>query len=197
MKYAIAIIMVSALLISGSAFAGANPDAKVAVHVEPHASRTCVKSFPVITGCADIITTEAGPEVDAFPVFFDLVEYQGFDYGLAWPGSYSCSFTSCSDLAIGTIVWPGDGISHAWYSCQPGPVGICGWGWIYGSGLVTVVEHPTAGLINVGDCSGQLDVPGCPYAAGIDGYIGDDPCVPCDPTGQEQETWGSIKSLFR
>ena len=197
MRIAIAFVLVLMLLAGGAAFAGLNANGKVAVHVEVHASRTCTKSFPTITSCADIIATEAGPEVDAFPVFFDLVEYQGFDYGLTWPGSYSCSFTSCSDLAIGTIMWPGDGISHAYYSCQPGPVAVTGWGWIYGGGMVCVVDHPTAGKINIGDCSGQLDEPVCLYCAGIGGTIGDDPCEPCGPSGMSRQTWGGIKNLFR
>jgi hypothetical protein len=82
MKKVLVLTVALTLILSACAWAGANPDAKVAVHVIPHGSRSCTKGFPVITNCAEIITTEPGPDVDAFPVFFDLVEYQGLDYGL-------------------------------------------------------------------------------------------------------------------
>jgi hypothetical protein len=194
MKKVLVVAVALTLVLSASAFAGANPDGKTAVHVIPHGSRTCAKGYPVVAGCGDIITTEPGLDVDAFPVFYDLNEYQGFDYGMTFPGPYSCAFTSCSDLAIGTIVWPGDGISHAWYVCQPGPIVLPGWGWIYGSGEVHVVPHPTAGGPNIGDCAGELDVPVCYTFAGIGGFFGDDPCR---PTATEQSTWGSIKGIFK
>jgi hypothetical protein len=172
---------------------GVNTEAKVAVHVLPHASRTCAKNFPTIIDCGNIQTTEPDYDVDAFPVFFDLVEYQGFDYGLMWPGLYSCAFTSCSALAIGTITWPGDGISHAWYTCQAEPVAVCGWGWMYDSGMICVSPHPTAGGPNIGDCAGDLNTVVCRFCAGIGGYIGDDPCA---PTRTEPSSWGAIKAMF-
>jgi hypothetical protein len=176
-------------------FAGNNAGVgKVAVHVVPHASRTCTKNFPSIIGCQEINTTEAGMDADCFPVFFDLVEYQGFDYGLSWPGLYSCAFTSCSVLTIGGIVFPGDGVSHAWTVCMPGPVAITGWGWIYDSGPVCVVPHPEPGTLNIGDCNAVLDQPVGNFCAGIGGYIGEDPC---SPTALRQTTWGTIKSIFR
>jgi hypothetical protein len=173
---------------------GINPDVKVAVHVEPHASRSCTKSFPVVTNCGDITTTEPGPDVDAFPVFYDLVEYQGFDYGMAWPGFYSCVFTSCSDLSIGTILLPGDGISHAWTACMTGPVAMPGWGWIWDYGMICVVAHPDAGGPNVGDCDGEMNTPKCNFCAGIGGYFGDDPC---QPTRTKPTSWGAIKAIFK
>jgi hypothetical protein len=190
----LAVAVALMLVLSATAFAGLNAGVgKVAVHVLPHAARTCTKNFPVITGCQDIVTTEPSPDADAFPVFFDLVEYQGFDYGMTWPGMYSCAFTSCSPLTIGGIVWPGDGVSHAWTVCQPGPVAITGFGWIYDYGIICVVPHPEPGTINIGDCQAELDHPICVFCAGIGGFIGDDPCW---PTGTEQSTWGSIKSMF-
>jgi hypothetical protein len=184
-------------ILSTAALGGVNHLAKVSVHALPHAARSCVKSFPAVDGCEDILTTEAGNDVDAFPVFYDMIEYQGFDYGLTWPGAYSCSFTSCSDLTIGNILWPGDGISHAWYVCQYASVGITGWGWIYDNGMICVVPHPGTGLITIGDCHLGDDEPLCPQCAAIGGFIGDDPCEPCDPTAREKATWGGMKSLFR
>jgi hypothetical protein len=190
----LALVVALTLVLSAMALAATNDAAKVAVHVVPHASRTCTKNFPVILDCGDIITTEPGPDADAFPVFFDLDEYQGFDYGMTWPGLYSCAFTSCADLAIGGIVWPGDGISQAWTACQPGPVCITGWGWIYDNGMVCVVPHPEPQKINIGDCAGGLAEPICVFCAGIGGFFGDDPC---EETPNEVGTWGSIKSMFK
>jgi hypothetical protein len=195
MRRTLAVSFVILLLVSGSALAGANDSVgKAAVHAVPHASRTCAKNFPSIAGCTQILTTEPSQDVDCFPVFYELNEYQGFDYGLTWPGLYSCAFTSCSDLAIGTIQFTGDGISHAWYVCQAGPVAICGWGWIYDTGLVCIGPHPTAGGPNIGDCGGALDLPIANFCAGIGGASGQDPCT---PTNIEPTTWGAIKNVFK
>jgi hypothetical protein len=194
MKKAFVVTVALTLILGACAWAGMNPDAKVAVHVIPHGSRSCTKGFPVITGCYDIVTTEPGPDADAFPVFFDLVEYQGIDFGLTWPGMYSCVYTSCSDLTIGGIVWPGDGVSHAWTVCQAGPVAMPGWGWLWDYGIICVVPHPEAGGPTIGDCQPAPDGVICNFCAGIGGYIGDDPC---DPTATEPSTWGGIKGMFR
>jgi hypothetical protein len=195
MKRVLVLAIALVLVVSGFAFAGMNPGAKVAVHAIPHGSRSCTKSFPVIAHCGEIITTEPSPDTDCFPVFFALGEYQGFDYGMTWPGMYSTVFTSCSGLTIGGIVWPGDGVSHAWETCQPGPVAIPGWAWIWDYGMVCVIPHPEAGGPNIGDCQEPtgIDVPICLFCAGIGGYIGDDPCW---PTATEPSTWGGIKSIF-
>ncbi len=193
MKKVLVLAVALTLVLSASAFAGANPEAKVAVHVLNHASRSCSKNFPSISGCQDIITTNEGINVDFFPVWFDLTEYQGFEYGVMWEGP-SCMFTSCSDLTIGDILYPGDGISHAWTSCQPGPVGIPGFGWIYSYGMVMIVPHPESGELVVGDCASIVDPPICIFAAGTNGMLGDDPCA---PTANEESTWGSIKSMFK
>jgi hypothetical protein len=194
MKKVLVVVVALTLVLSASAFAGQNAAAKGAVHVLPHASRSCVKNFPVITGCGEIITTEAGADVDAFPVFFELAEYQGFDYAMTWPGLYSSVFTSCSDLTIGGITWPGEGVSHAWYTCQAEPIVVPGWAWIYDYGYVELVAHPTAGGVIVGDCGGILDEIICLTKAGIGGYFGDDPCL---PTATEPSTWGGIKGIFK
>jgi hypothetical protein len=186
------------LILTAFALAGVNPNAKVAVHVTDHASRSCTKSFPSVTECGDIVYSLVGGDVDCFPVFFDLAEFQGFDYGLNWPGTYSCVFTSCSDLTIGGIVHPGDGVSHAWTACQNSEIAMPGWAWITepDSALVCVVDHPGAYAINIGDCHGGNDHPKYdPYCAGIGGAEGDNPCG--SSTAAEHPTWGKIKSLFQ
>ena len=189
------IVVAITLVVSANTFAGRNAaTAKVAVHVLPHASRSCTKSFPSIATCEDITTTETSPDVDAFPVFFDLVEFQGFDYGMTWPGLYSAVFTSCSDLTIGGIVNAGDGISHAWTECQVAAVAITGWGWIYDYGAVCVVPHPQAGGPTIGDCHAGADLPLGNFCAGIGDSVGDDPCT---PVATEPTTWGAIKGMYR
>jgi uncharacterized repeat protein (TIGR01451 family) len=141
--------------------------------------------FPDIRNCQDFVTTHEGcDDVDFFPVFYDLVEFRGLEYSAHWPGSYSCAFTSCSDLKIGDIIWPGDGLSHAWYSCQLGPVAIPGWGWLSVNepGLICVGAHPATGSITVGDCDALLDNLGTTLCAGVCGAEGTDPCGGAPPT---------------
>ncbi|MFH1313273.1 MAG: FlgD immunoglobulin-like domain containing protein [Candidatus Eisenbacteria bacterium] len=170
------IAVIGVTCIGGEALAGLNTNAKIAVHVRPHVSGSCTKNFPTIATCGDITTTDPGISVDAFPVFYDMVEYQGFDYGMTFTSGYSCTFTSCSDLTIGGIVASGTGVSHAWYVCQYAPVAICGFGWIYSYGTICIVPHPEAGGPKVGDCHLGDDFPADNACAGTNGILGDDPC---------------------
>jgi hypothetical protein len=194
MRKALLLTFALVLTLSACAWAGLNPAAKAAVHVRPHASGSCTKNFPTIDACDDVITTDPGVSVDAFPVFFDLVEYQGFDYGLTFVSGYSATFASCSDLTIGNIVNSGDGISHAWYVCQYGAAAVCGFGWLYSYGIVCIVPHPAAGGPTVGDCHGGDDGVVGNFCAGTNGVVGDDPC---EPIATDRSTWGSIKGMFK
>ncbi|MFH1314035.1 MAG: choice-of-anchor D domain-containing protein [Candidatus Eisenbacteria bacterium] len=169
-------VFLGILSIAVAAFAGANQYAKVAVHVLPHIPRTCADGVPAVSQCTDIIYTEPSSDVNFFPLFFDLVEYQGFDYGITWPGSGSCVFTSCSDLTIGSIVAPGDWVAHAWATCQPGPIAIPGWGWISDQGQVCIIPRPGAITVNIGDCSSGNDAPIQAFCCGIGGSEGENPC---------------------
>jgi hypothetical protein len=214
MKKAILVAAIMILSLSTSVFAGPNFNAKAWIHLEDHASRTCAKGFPTgIDSCDDIVYTLAGADADCFPVFWDLVEYQGFDYGLTWPGAYTAAFTSCSDLAIGTIVNPGDGVSHAWYVCQNSTIAIPGWAWIYDTGPVCIISHPTAGGVVVGACNPTVGalvtgdwktelgvaldtLPPISYGcSGIGGYVVGDG-NPCD-AAIAPTSWGGIKGMFR
>jgi len=79
----ICIILTASVLLVSSSMAGSNASHKVAVHVMSHTSRTCSKSFPAITSCADIVTTYADSgDIDVFPVFYELEEVTGIEYGL-------------------------------------------------------------------------------------------------------------------
>jgi hypothetical protein len=199
MKVLFSILLMVPLILPCAALGGMNPDCKVAVHALPNTSRTCYNNFPVIEDCRDMVTTEPSTYADCFVVFFDLDEYIGMDFGLTWPGPYSAAWTHCADMAIGNIVWPGDGFSCAWYICQSDPVKVVGWATIYGVGRVCVVQHPGVAAINVGDCYAGLDSPTDNFCAGIGGTTGDDPCpgAGIEPIeNQEDHTWSSIKAFF-
>jgi hypothetical protein len=194
MKKTFAIVAVLIMAMSAVALAGNNPNAKIAVHVRAHNAKAgCTVA---ITTCEDIVTTEAGFSADCFPVFYDLVEFLGCEYGLCWPAwTYSGAFTSCSDLVIGTVTMPGDGASHTWTSCQAG-VAVPSFVWLYadGPGQVCPCPNPETGLISVLDCAEGLDSPVGIFCAGLYGETGEDPCEPV--TATETSTWGAIKSIF-
>ena len=177
MKRALVVAVALTLILSVAAFAGNNPAPKAAVHVMPHATRTCTKSFPVITGCADIVTTEPSPDADAFPVFFDLCECKGLEFSLTWPEWTSdAMWHSCADVSAGDIRRPGDGVAVAWYECQISPMLVPGWAWIEADdpGLVCVGPHPASGLAIV-DCYGNTSEPTYNFCAGVNGAVGEDP----------------------
>jgi hypothetical protein len=196
MKKAMGVAAIFVLVVTTVASAGVNSNAKVAIHVLQHTSRSCSKNFPTLTDQSEIIVTEPTLDVDAFPVFFDLVEYQGFDYGMTWPGAFSCIFTSCSDFTIGTIQYPGDGISHAWFECKESSIAIPGFGWIEETAAcqIHIISHPTptVGGIVVGDCQEPAVKDTIPpersYYSGIGGEQG-------QPTAAA--SWGQIKAMFK
>jgi uncharacterized repeat protein (TIGR01451 family) len=172
-------MIVLTFVLASYAHAGMNPDGKVAVHVLSHENRTCGKAFPVIAYCGEIVTTygDCG-DVDFFPVFFGLTGYTGVHYGLLWPGSGSCFFTSCSDLVIGQIELSGDGIAQAWTDCHMEAAVIPGWGWIATEepGLICVDVHPGNNTLEIIDCNFEEESPRMSFCAGVCGEAGMDPC---------------------
>ncbi len=150
MRKVLVIVSILLMVMASLALAGNNTAAKVAVHVRPHNAKLAC-NVGVINGCADIITTEPGFSVDAFPVFYDLTEFKGVQYGLMWPAwTYSAAFTSCSDLVIGIVDWPGSGAAHTWFDCQAAPVAVPSFVWLYadGPGLICPIGHPFFGTIH-------------------------------------------------
>lgn len=195
--------LVAAILVLSlgvNAIGGNNPNAKVAIHVKAHYAKQNCEGVPAISDSSDIITTYEGSDVDFFPVFFNLTESLGVEYGVDWPDwAYSCAFTSCSDLVIGDIEWPDDGISHTWTDCQSGSVVIPGWGWLQAdsAGTICVVDHPDAEAVSVLDCSEGIDVPLGNFCAGVYGATGDDPCGGRGGDGQEGGgTSGGIRGYY-
>jgi len=190
----VSILMLGAL---STVLAGSNAGFKVAVHVQAHSAKQQCSTLPAISGCGDIQTTYEGENIDFFPVFYDLVDYTALTFGVAWPESWgSCAFSACSFGSIGTIRSSGDGIVTAYNPCQPGPVGIPGWGWLYASsgGFICVVEHPDPREFSgVNSCGHGADWLGCSICAGVNGAYGDDPC---GPSSTEPSTWSEIKRLF-
>jgi hypothetical protein len=182
-----------------------DPALKVAVHVLPHADRSCTRDFPVITTCSDIVSTCGANDVDFFPVFYGFQEYHCFEYSVEWPGSYSCIFTPCTYTSLGDIVWPAgtvpeedwtDRIWQCFEGCLENPIAIPGWGWVYepGPAVIRIVGNSASHFITVSDCSEDLYLPSCSFAAGIGGASGEEPC---GPSSTEPKSWGSIKALFR
>jgi len=164
--------------LSNAGLGGGNHAAEVAVHVKAHSAKQTCPTLPTISDSSDIVTTYEGSSFDFFPVFFSLTEFRGVEYGVTWPDwTYSCAFTSCSDLVIGDIESPGDGISHSWFDCQMGQVVIPGWGWLYAdsAGIVCITEHPSSEAIYILDCNQGLDEPVANFCAGVYGATGDDP----------------------
>jgi hypothetical protein len=164
-----------------------NYEAKIAVHVmayDPHVN--CDEGRPVIASCEDIRSTYAGAHVLAFPVFFDLAEYQGVEFGMTWPGwEGSADWHSCSDLSIGEIRLPGDGVSQVWLECHLEPVVVPGWLSLYadGPGLISPCDHPMTREVKILNCREAVDEVRMGYRAGVNGAQGDDPCyfpVPSD-----------------
>jgi hypothetical protein len=191
---------VGILCFCSAAAAGSNPGVKVAVHVMTKESRTCTTNFPVITGCGDIVTTAPGfsYDPDVFPVFMDLVEYKLLEYAMTWSDGTGIVFHSCSDDAVvdNTVAfyWK---ISQSYNDCQSSAIVIPGWFELeLEDGLVCIVEHPTPGTINIGDCQDPMryDHPPHTFCAGTGQAIGDDPC---DPVSTEERTWSKIKAVFK
>jgi len=200
MRLAITIMVIALVAsIACPCFAGNNPASYCAVHVKAYNRQQNCTTLPPIAGCADIELTYSGFSFDAFPVFYDLTEYKGFEYAMTWPDwTYSAAFTNCADLLIDGIVWPGDEVSHAWTLCQDGPVAIPGWLWMEadGPGQVCIVDAVLGiGSIAVLDCSEGLDSPLYSFCAGVYGEIPDKD-NPCDKA-TEPVTWSAIKELFR
>jgi hypothetical protein len=159
-----------------------NLSAKVAVHVIPYKSQmNCGERLPEIESCWDIQFTYEGDDFLAFPVFFDLNEYQGVEFGLSWPDwAGSAAWHSCSDLAIGDISHPGDGVSQVWRTCHLDHAAVTGWVWLHadGPGYIYVCPHPHTQRILVLNCRQRVDEAHCSAAAGVNGFVGDDPCRP-------------------
>jgi hypothetical protein len=205
MKRPLLLTLFVVCVLATAVLAGNNPNAKLAIHVRVHATKNpCSVN---ITSCSDISTTEASDNFDAFPIFFDLVEYKGCSYSLTWPDwTYSAALTSCSDFVIGDITLPGPNqyAAHSWTTCQETDICIPGFVWLYadGPGLIYALDPSAPDLgLEVLDCespNGGLDTPVKACKAGVSGESGDpDPCD-CPPYNATlPTTWGEIKSLFR
>jgi len=195
MKRVLVIAVALTLVLAAVALAANNPLTKVAIHVRAHNAKLACNYGTIVT-CADIVTTEPGFSVDAFPVFFDLNEYLGCEYAICWPAwNYSAAWNNCADLVIGSITESGQGASHTWLGCQPGPVAVPSFLWLYAdfAGMICPCPHPISGLCSVLDCAEGIDDPMCIFCAGVYGNVGDDPC---EPTGTQPSTWSEIKGMF-
>jgi hypothetical protein len=189
-------------ILATAAFAGANRCGKVAIHLKPYPT-SCHRTFPVFTKCPDIHFFYTGCDnIDVLPVFFDLTEYTGLEFGMTWPVEWgTMSWVRCNgSAAIGNIVNSGDGTRIVWSICQTTWAVAPGCGWVFAStpGLVCPVTNPATGLLGTIDCSsspGPQQDPACEvYCGGACGETGNDPCV---IHATEPNAWGSIKAIFK
>jgi hypothetical protein len=199
MKKAIVVFLGLLLLVSTAALCGQNFDiAKGIVHVRDHNAKAGC-NYGTFSSCEDIVTTLAGHSIDAFPVFYELTEYQGCEYGLLWPAwQYSAAWNNCSPLVIGSILLSGQGASHTWLTCQFDGYCVPAFIWLYadGPGQICITGHPEHGSAFILDCHEAVDVLigwGC---AGVYGVSGHDPCGELPEPATVPTTWGDIKSLF-
>ena len=90
MKRPLLLSLFVVFVLATSMLAGDNPDVKLAIHVRAHATKNpCSVN---ITSCSDISTTESSDNFDAFPIFYDVVEFTGCSYSLTWPAwTYSAA----------------------------------------------------------------------------------------------------------
>jgi hypothetical protein len=198
-----AAMVVLAVLTATAAYAGDNPGHMLAIHVKSHPT-SCTEGYPSFPTCDAIQETYAGcGEVDIIPVFYDLVEFTGVEFGIIWSHfpSVSMVWTRCDgDASVGTIAHPGDGTVITWSTCQAGPSVAPGYGWlaISGAEYVCPAGNPVTGRYGVNDCSPTLG-PDFDWSvgyscAGTCGFVGDDPCR---PVTARPSTWGAIKGIFK
>jgi hypothetical protein len=187
----IVILWVMAVLPAASpCLAGNNPAMKCAVHVKAHNAKQGCDNLPVIEMWEDLNFSCEYASFDAFPVFFDITEYLGVQYGMTWPDwTYGAAFTSCSDLVIGSVTAPGTGAAHTWTACRTG-IAIPSFVWLYadGRGEVCLSDYPDSEppRIWVLDCAEGLDVP--LYVICAEVYTA--------APATEPTTWGDVKCLF-
>jgi hypothetical protein len=202
-------VLAVAVVLSWSAavLAGANPEAKFAVHVlAADYSRSCGKAFPAITDCSDINHSVAScGDIDVFPVFYHLTEFRDVGFGLTWPGEWgelvyqSCSFATLyhyNNVGDPGTFDPGDGVGHSYDGCQQQTAVVPGWGRLAATFPGRICGAPLPGYPGyfIGDCDIQRDDPICTFCAGVCGASGDD-CM--GPSAAEGETWSAVKELFR
>jgi uncharacterized repeat protein (TIGR01451 family) len=177
-------VVVTGTIVQPVFAAGNNPAVKVAIHTKAHPT-SCTKNYPTFSACNEISTTWPGTgSIDVMPVFYDLAEISGLEFGLTWPVEwYSISWVRCKgDVAMGTIRYSGEGTTILWTTCQTAWAQAPGYGWLEatGPGSVRVVPNPATNSLGVADCQPS---PGPYYDwavgifyAGIGGTPGLDPC---------------------
>jgi hypothetical protein len=205
------IVVMLVLLLTTVCMGGAWKPVKMALHVTTHISRTCTKNAPTVTSRDDLVRTwtVGGGDMDVFFYIFQYGRFQGTDFALMWPAEWgSAVFTPCSDLAIGSIIFPGDGISLAWQQCVnvevKGPFVNCGWLWLgdpTSSGQIRIWDHPqhydmhlyVGGCADSAETSNSLVQPDSVFYAAVDSIPYSGPPI----YAVEATTWGSIKAVFK
>jgi hypothetical protein len=169
----ILVIAIALTFVATTAFAGHNAAHKLAIHVKAHPT-SCTKAYPTITDCTEIVTTWAQcGDFDAMPVFFNLSDYTVVEFALTWPAEWgSTSWVRCKgELAVGGILYAGEGTAIAWTTCQYGWSMLPGYAWLAatGPGMVQAIPNPATAMYGTVDCSDpfEYDFPLGVFAAGI------------------------------
>ncbi len=224
MKKAFVLFLGVALLcfLAADANAVKNANAKWALHYAgAHNAKTnsCAKDFNT-AGCDGIVvtTTDTG-HVDIFVLAVDVAGIAGTRYGICCDYSgtapYFYGWTKCSALEIPTvepdyIAWPdcGAGNAQTWSTEQVGPIVPCGILEVYiyaGTASMSVCPDPREGFSEW--CDGTQPSPVCfkildtnPDESKYYGSIhfdGTDGYNPCSVVPVVQQSWGSVKSIYR
>jgi hypothetical protein len=205
--------------VAPGAWAGANDQAALALHVASRASKNlCTVNLP--SSCNDFTTSTASPGF--YTIYLTIANYSdtvgiaGAQFGVSYDGTGASgvdvmNWRSCSDLEYRQDNWPASGTGNliTWDfsgNCQRGDGGISPITagafdvTIYSGDVFSVTPRPVDGLAKVAGCDVvEIDltdlVPsrlGKVAFGSTDGY---NPCLgpqtPVRPT-----TWGSIKILY-
>jgi hypothetical protein len=213
------IVLALILCCSGTASAGDNLEIAIALHAQGYYEPCGIFQLP---DCFAIQTEHWMPgQIFVYVLIcghgWTGDGFMAAAYGLTWPAEWGPAqgWWSCSDLAIGSIEQPGDGVYQIWVMCQeprgfPELAGILALD-ASSPGRVEVIVHADAGTAEVGDCYGGTDIVlPCNLGNGRAGWVSVEfpdagcnpcPCVgpPCHlpPSANEKDTWGTIKAIYR
>jgi len=214
----LAATLVLSVALTGTAIAGGNPNAVLALHIGTQTAKDpCAVSLPA--GDCSGYTTSTSLSAGFFNIYLTVANYDsmgiaGAQFGINYapnPGE-GCDvdgWTSCADFQFAQNEWPaaGSGNLVTWeYSlnCQGDPatfapilVGVFQVT-TYGSDIFSIIPRPVDGRAKVADCTAAEDditdqVPSRLASASFGG-TGYNPCsaiVPVKPT-----TWGALKRMF-
>lgn len=222
-----ALLVTSAALAFGAAasLAGQNADAKILIHLAPHASKNNCGRAEATPPCQSVVTSgQVGAAYDAYLLVVDAdatAGIGGVQCGITYPASYFVDWTKCATLEFSSTGWPNSGGGNliTWDTsskCQRSEPGGTGTGVVatagyfymtaYTPGNLSVTTRPVDGLAKVGDC-GALPAEdivagtGGPSGASRLGFASFGGGAGYRPCGQvvpvQNSTWSGIKGAYQ